>query len=70
MACFYITIFTFMLDHLTSIVGTPENATREFSAADGLSVVLALAHFILLPLVVWARSSNPLLVFSTHWGGS
>lgn len=65
-ACFYITAFTFMLDHLTSIVGTPEDATSEFPAADGLSVVLAVSHFGLLPLVVWALSSNSQLeVFDT-----
>lgn len=55
-----------MLDHLASIVGSPEDATSEFPAADGPSVVLAVSHFTLLPLVVWALSSNSQLeVFDT-----
>lgn len=62
-AVFYITVFTFSLDHLVTINSSPEQPEQEFPTADRLSVVLAISHFILLPLVVWSLSSNPQLGF-------
>ena len=59
----YITVFTFTLDELVKIVSDPTQPEREFPAADKLSIVLAVSHFILLALVVWAISSNPVLGF-------
>lgn len=66
LAVFYITLFTFTLDQLVALVSDPEQPEAEFPAADALSVTLAVSHFILLALVVWALSSNPQLgVFSS-----
>lgn len=60
-ACFYITLFIFALDELVCFAKTPEPLADDFAAANALSTLLAVAHFILLFLVVWALSSNPQL---------
>ncbi|WP_253279581.1 alkane 1-monooxygenase [Loktanella sp. 3ANDIMAR09] len=53
LALFYISGFTYLMDQLVRIV--PASAQdREFPAADPLSIVLALAHFVLLGLAVWS----------------
>lgn len=58
-ACVYMTLFTFMLDKLVSFTSPQEQSQSEFPAADGLSRVLAISHFIVLFLAVWSISSNP-----------
>ena len=63
LACFYITIFTFTLDQLVTIISPPKQPEAEFPMPDALSAVLAISHFFLLALVVWALSSNPNLGF-------
>lgn len=59
----YITVFTFAMDQLVTIASDPEQPEGEFSAADNLSMALAISHFFLLALVVWALSSSPQLGF-------
>ena len=53
-ALIYITVFAYAFDRLTpsSLVNAP--AESEFPASDGLSVVLALAHFIVMGVVIHA----------------
>ncbi len=51
-ALLYLTLFAFALDELAAATDTASD--REFPAADGLAVALALAHFALLGLVVCA----------------
>lgn len=62
-AFLYMTAFVFMLDELVTIVTTPTKDDREFPVADQLSTLLAVLHFFLLFLVVWALSSNTALGF-------
>ena len=54
----YITALAFSLDQLVAFARSPENPEAEFPDANALSVVLALAHFALLPLAVWALSNG------------
>lgn len=58
LALLYLTVFTFALDQLIPLVmpNAPEGA--EFPAANELSATLAIAHFGLLPLGVWAVSGG------------
>ena len=59
----YITLFTFAIDQLIPITSDPAQPEGDFTAADNLSTVLAISHFFLLALVVWALSSNSQLGF-------
>lgn len=67
-AVLYITIFTFTLDQLVSVTKAREQPQGEFPSADRLSTVLAISHFCLLALVVWALSSNPQFGFFSTLG--
>jgi len=67
-ALFYITVFTFSMDTLVHIASDAEQPKGEFPAADSLSTVLAISHFFLLALVVWALSSSPQLGFFSTLG--
>lgn len=50
----YGTVFAFAMDELVAWAADPADPGAEFPAADALSVALALAHFALLALAVWA----------------
>ncbi len=54
----YLTLFTFVMDQLGHLVADPQSPKSEFPAADQLSAALALAHFGLLGLAVYALSSD------------
>lgn len=62
-ALIYITVFTFAMDQLVSTASDAEQSEGDFSAADSLSTTLAVSHFFMLALVVWALSSSPQLGF-------
>ena len=49
-ALIYLTVFAFLLDELIGAVADPE---KEFPAADYLSIVLGIAHFVVLGCVIW-----------------
>ena len=55
-ALVYLTLFALMLDELVAFVASPARPETEFPAADWLSGTLAVAHFLLLGLAVWALS--------------
>jgi alkane 1-monooxygenase len=55
-ALIYMTTFTYALDMLVKFARSPENPEAEFPAANTLSIALAVAHFALLPIVVYAIS--------------
>ncbi|GAA3870498.1 alkane 1-monooxygenase [Celeribacter arenosi] len=57
----YMTALAYSLDALTSFVRTTENGEAENGDANALSVVLALAHFALLALAVWALTAGHLV---------
>ena len=57
-ALVYLTLFALMLDELVAIVASPARPETEFPAADWLSGTLAVAHFLLLGLAVWALSGG------------
>lgn len=52
----YMTLFVFAMDQLIALTEPPADPTRELPAADWLSATLALAHFVLLALVIRALS--------------
>ena len=52
----YLTVFTFALDELVAFAGDEAPEGSEFPAADTLSAVLAVAHYVLLGVAVWAIS--------------
>jgi len=54
----YLTLFTFALDELAGYAADPELPEAEFPAANGLSVALALAHYVLIALAVYALSGG------------
>lgn len=54
----YLTVFTFVMDQIGGLVADPQQLKSEFPAADRLSAVLALAHFGLLGLAVYALSGG------------
>ncbi len=56
----YMTALAYSLDQLVALACDPENPEAEFPDANALSTVLALAHFALLPLAVWALSNGQL----------
>lgn len=68
----YITALAFSLDQLVAFARSPDNPEAEFPDANALSVVLALSHFALLPLAVWALSNGQhawwdrLFIFFAH----
>ncbi len=65
-AVVYITVFTFAMDQMVSFASEADQPESEFLAADKLSTVLAVSHFFLLALVVWALSTNASLgIFGT-----
>lgn len=53
----YMTVLAYAFDQLVALTLSPENPEAEFPDANALSTVLALAHFALLPLAVWALSA-------------
>lgn len=59
----YMTALAYSLDQLVDLARDPDNPEAEFPVADALSVVLALAHFALLPLGVWALSNGQLAIW-------
>lgn len=58
LALLYLTLFTFMLDQAVAMASRNAAQGAEFPAADQLSTVLALAHFALLPLGIWALAGG------------
>ncbi|SFI54002.1 alkane 1-monooxygenase [Celeribacter neptunius] len=56
----YMTALAYSLDQLVNLARDPDDPEAEFPDANALSVVLALAHFALLPLGVWALSNGQL----------
>ncbi len=52
----YLTIFTFAMDELVAFAGEDAPEGSEFPAADTLSSILAVAHYMLLGIAVWAIS--------------
>ncbi len=54
----YMSLLAFALDEVIRLVTPPEDADREFPAADTLSVALALSHFGLIVVSVWALSGT------------
>ena len=53
-ALVYLTVFAFAMDTLVGFATEESDADREFPASDVLSIALALAHFLILALVVMA----------------
>ncbi|MBV6634952.1 MAG: alkane 1-monooxygenase [Mameliella sp.] len=53
LALVYITVFTYAMDRLSALAA-PDHPEQEFPAGDGLSTLLAIAHFPLLYCGVWA----------------
>ncbi|MDD9730348.1 alkane 1-monooxygenase [Mameliella sp. AT18] len=53
LALVYITVFTYAMDRLSALAA-PDHPEQEFPAGDGLSTLLAIAHFPLLYGGVWA----------------
>lgn len=73
-AVFYMTVLAAALDEAIRIVTPADDAGAEFPAADALSVALALAHYGLIALVVWALAGDGLtgweklaLFLATGW---
>lgn len=58
LALFYLTLFTFTLDQAVAMASRNAAQGAEFPAADRLSTLLALAHFALLPLGIWALAGG------------
>ncbi len=54
----YLTVFAFAMDEVLGLAADPAAPDREFPAANLLSVVLALVHFPLLGLAVFALSGG------------
>jgi alkane 1-monooxygenase len=50
----YMGVLTTLLDQMTPLVAPDAPEGAEFPAADALLIVLALAHLLAFPLVVWA----------------
>ena len=59
-ALLYLTLFNFALDELVAFAGEDAPEGSEFPAADTLSASLALAHYVLLAVAVWAISGDGL----------
>lgn len=58
----YMTLFAFTMDQLVARIDPPADPTRELPEADWLSATLAVAHFILLALVIRALATGGLPV--------
>jgi len=56
----YMTLFAFTMDQLIARIDPPADTDTDLPAADALSASLALAHFGLLALVIWALASGDL----------
>lgn len=56
----YMTILSYGLDMLVRFIRSPSDPETEFPAANTLSAILAIAHFLLLPLVIYALSHGAL----------
>jgi len=54
LALIYLTVFTFAMDELIAVAAPGGARDQEFPAGDRLSIALAVSHFGLLALVVWA----------------
>lgn len=52
----YLTVFTFALDELVAFASEDAPEGTEFPAADALSALLAVAHYLLLGVAIWAIS--------------
>ncbi|WP_417248015.1 alkane 1-monooxygenase [Celeribacter sp.] len=52
-ALLYMTALAYSLDQLVALARDPADPEAEFPDANALSVMLALAHFALLPLAIW-----------------
>jgi alkane 1-monooxygenase len=59
-ALIYMTTLSYGLDMLVRFARTPSEPETEFPAANVLSATLAVAHFLLLPLVLYALSHDAL----------
>ncbi|WP_300442317.1 alkane 1-monooxygenase [uncultured Mameliella sp.] len=57
LALIYITVFTYAMDRLSALAA-PDHPGQEFPAGNGLSVLLALAHFPLLYGGIWALTQG------------
>ncbi|MCA0045201.1 alkane 1-monooxygenase [Celeribacter litoreus] len=62
-AFLYMTALAYSLDQLVDLARDPSNPEAEFPDANALSVVLAVSHFGLMLLAVWALSVNVLAVW-------
>jgi alkane 1-monooxygenase len=54
LALAYMTLFAFTMDQIIARIDPPADPMRELPAADGLSALLAVSHFVLLALVIRA----------------
>jgi len=54
----YMTLFAFALDQIISTTAAPANPAAPHPGANALSVILALSHFGLLALMVWALAGG------------
>ncbi|GKY87252.1 alkane 1-monooxygenase [Sinisalibacter aestuarii] len=59
-ALVYMTLFAFAMDQLIARIDPPADPMRELPEADWLSATLALAHFVLLVLVIRALATGGL----------
>lgn len=57
-ALLFITVFAYGVDRLGPLLLSNADPEQEFPAADPLSVVLALAHFVVLGLAVWSLTRS------------
>ncbi|MEN8831217.1 MAG: alkane 1-monooxygenase [Pacificibacter sp.] len=62
-ALIYMTMmFSYLLDMMGHLSTDPEDAETEYHAADRLSTVLAVSHFVLLPIVVYVLANGALSI--------
>lgn len=57
-ALLYVTLFTALIDQFFPLIAPEAPEGAEFPTADRLSVALAIAHFLALPLAVWAIAGD------------
>lgn len=67
MSLVYMTVFSYALDMLVRFARRPEDPESEFPAANTLSIALALAHFAVLPMVIYALSHDTLTGWQKIW---
>jgi len=58
LALMYLSPFTMVLDWLMPVATDKSAPARDFPLADRLSVILAVSHFVLLIVAVWALSGH------------